>query len=485
MRAVAVVASLVLLLGVGSLAIHFARTWRLPEPTPQSATAERLSPESDDPHAPPRRKYRPPLSPTGPWPVVEVEPQELDFGRIAVGGIRERRVVIANTGSAPLEISQGDTTCEATLSDRPGETLEPGERRGFVVRWSPSSATEGEDQTLEIHTNDPQRATVKLRMRGRAAIPLAIVPNSVWELPPVEGQARVERLGWLTSNLVTRLEVSDLVFDRELLEITTRPIDPVRLTELEALSGVELSIALKPSRVYGVLRVPLKVRVRVPEGGTETASAPDGTTKTEAEAGAKPAGAGSGPSVSGLAEGQADVEAETDAELRPIFPEAVLLVTAVRKGPIVLVGPGYDAKQGIAGFGAFSASEGAELPLTMLVREAPAGGLELLDCESDPPGLTATLTALAAGTSQSRSGPRERVDGPGDPGGESTGGESQSERGGSRVAREGVSRYRLVVKFPAGGPAGQRLVTNPGSLRLKLNHAEVQDLVLPLHFSAH
>jgi hypothetical protein len=442
MRAGVVLIGLAFLLAIGYYAIDMARGWKGAGAPPAVDAPVTLAPALDDPHAPPRLEYWPPPAATGALPRLVVEPAELDFGRVPVQGQRERRVLIANEGTGPLEISQGATTCEATLSDRPGETLPPGERRALVVRWSPSSATEGEDQFLEIRSNDPAHPKFKLKLKGRAAVPLAIVPNSIWELPAVEGQTRVERTGWLISNLVPALEVADLDFDRDLLEITTRPAPPQRLTELEALSGVELVIALKPGKVYGLMRIPLRVRVRVPSGAVGTRQDPAG------EETGPPNEPGPSSTAPTSEEDAHDPGQALEGELHPAFPEVVLLVTVLRKGPLLLVGPGYDAKQGIAGFGAFSAGKGAELPLALRARNAPAEGLQILGCESDPPGLTATLTP----------------DGP---------------------VQDELSRFKLRLIYPPGSPATQRLVANPGFVRLKLNHPEVAELLLSIHLHAH
>jgi hypothetical protein len=461
MRAGVVLVGLGFLLAIGYYAIDLAQGWKGPGAPPAVDAPATLAPALDDPHAPPRLEYWPPPAATGALPRLVVEPAELDFGRVPVQGQRERRVLIANEGTGPLEISQGATTCEATLSDRPGETLAPGERRALVVRWSPSSATDGEDQFLEIRSNDPAHPKFKLKLKGRAAVPLAIVPNSIWELPAVEGQTRVERTGWLVSNLVPALEVADLEFDRDLLEINTRPAPSQRLTEMEALSGVELVIALKPGKVYGLMRIPVRVRVRVPadaEGRTQAPAGDAATTPAEPASSpdqlvpsqpAVPIPADQGnPRPAATDEANEDPSGGVEDELHPDFPEVVLLVTVLRKGPLLLVGPGYDAKQGIAGFGAFSASDGAELTIAIRARNAPADGLQILGCESDPPGLTATLTP----------------DGP---------------------VKDELSRYKLRLIYPPGSPATQRLVTNPGFVRLKLNHPEVAELLLPVHLHAH
>ncbi|MFM8286338.1 MAG: DUF1573 domain-containing protein [Planctomycetaceae bacterium] len=462
MRAVVVVIGLAALVAMGFYAIDLAQRWRTAGVPSASEVPAMLGREKGDPHAPPRLDYWPAPAAPGAEPQLVVEPSELDFGRVAVGGQRERRVEIANTGAGPLEVSQGTTTCEATLSDSPGETLAPGERRTLVVRWSPTSATEGEDQFLEMRTNDPAQPRFRLTLKGRGAVPLAIVPNSIWELPVVEGQEHVERTGWLTSNLVSALEVSDLDFDRELLDITTRPAPPQRLTELEALSGVELVISLKASKVYGLLRIPLRVRVRVPgeaqdgiretTGDASTTTGPTGVPTATAESSPEAAGPpdpeetpAADPHDISISDAHA---ARLEDEEHPEFPEVILLVTVLRKGPLLLVGQGYDAKQGIAGFGAFSASDGAELPLTLRVRNPPGDGLRILGCESDPPGLTATLTPS---------------------------GDSQDE----------ANRFKLRLVYPPGSPAVQRLVSNPGFVRLRFNHPEVTELVLPIHLQAH
>jgi hypothetical protein len=213
MRAGVVLIGLAFLLAIGYYAIDMARGWKGAGAPPAVDAPVTLAPALDDPHAPPRLEYWPPPAATGALPRLVVEPAELDFGRVPVQGQRERRVLIANEGTGPLEISQGATTCEATLSDRPGETLPPGERRALVVRWSPSSATEGEDQFLEIRSNDPAHPKFKLKLKGRAAVPLALSLSLVLEVPELRGvsPASADLLGQNLASVVFLVILVDLV----------------------------------------------------------------------------------------------------------------------------------------------------------------------------------------------------------------------------------------------------------------------------------
>lgn len=110
-------------------------------------------------------------------PAIEVEPQELDFskvfGPVLVGEAKRLSIRIANIGDADLfvhsiTIRGGATSpfnfCGLTFT---GFTLQPRESRTIEVCFSPTVGGSFQDEVV-IQSNDPNRPTVAVPIRGRA-----------------------------------------------------------------------------------------------------------------------------------------------------------------------------------------------------------------------------------------------------------------------------------------------------------------------------
>ncbi len=135
-----------------------------------------------------------------PRPAVAVEPDRLDFGRVRVGTLAERPIVVRNDGDAPLHLGRisvdhpafvpvvGDPEAggadpqrvPAVLFDpdadgRPG--VSPGNLFVVRVRFRPETAPAAQ-AVLTLVSSDPERPRIEVPLVGNAGVPcLAARPS--------------------------------------------------------------------------------------------------------------------------------------------------------------------------------------------------------------------------------------------------------------------------------------------------------------------
>ncbi len=122
-------------------------------------------------------------------PRIIVETEEHDFGDLTHQEQVSHIFRVFNQGDAPLRLQRGPTTCQCTMSTLPEQEIAPGqgaeialtskviERRGFFSH----SAT--------IHTNDPRRPVLTLKIIGAIRETLAAKPNEVTLAGALAGKA--------------------------------------------------------------------------------------------------------------------------------------------------------------------------------------------------------------------------------------------------------------------------------------------------------
>ena len=120
-------------------------------------------------------------------PAIDVQPADIDFGNVNVGATVSRQIVIRNTGNANL-ILNGISTNNAQF--RSGITvnsftLQPGGQLEGAVTFTPST-TGLQQGLLAITSNDPNRGTLNVQLRGTggSAQPSCPLPTG---LNPISG----------------------------------------------------------------------------------------------------------------------------------------------------------------------------------------------------------------------------------------------------------------------------------------------------------
>lgn len=242
-------------LGAGTAALDAAaRPWRIGDFAPEAIDA-----------------------PPGPSPRAEVPESVHRFGTIGVGGTGEHEFVIANSGPAPLTLSQGATSCSCTVSDfEPGadgspaamKTVPPGKTTKVKVQWRGKGDGPYRQQAT-ILTNDPRRPEIALVVEGTViptwkAVPSAIVLPALSRDGGERATARVYTYG-KEPPLVESLSTPDPQAS-PFLHFSSSPLAADDIAgEAGATGGFLLTVEVKPGLPRGPLRDTVRMVFRMPE----------------------------------------------------------------------------------------------------------------------------------------------------------------------------------------------------------------------------
>ena len=98
-------------------------------------------------------------------PRAEIEPRELDFGTVSVGGERRLAVIVRNTGNYPLELRGSVVEGEAFRAIAHHRRIAPGEEYRMEVVFAPRR-TGLHQGNLRIYLSDPDLPETTVALRG-------------------------------------------------------------------------------------------------------------------------------------------------------------------------------------------------------------------------------------------------------------------------------------------------------------------------------
>ena len=208
-----------------------------------------------------------------------VNGESYNFGKMMLGDTESWIFQVKNTGSKPLELRLGETTCKCTfvsegVFDKDGKeptVIAPGDVLDVELKWTPKSKTIDFHQSAELKTNDPARELVVLQVRGRITQTLQVSPDYV-ALPNVntsDGATKeilllcaMEEGDWSVTGLQWSDEKSAGFFNIEIVDIT-----PTQMAvDMDAKSGRVLRLELKPGMPIGAINQTLIIKTDVREG---------------------------------------------------------------------------------------------------------------------------------------------------------------------------------------------------------------------------
>ncbi|TWT86288.1 hypothetical protein Mal64_38280 [Pseudobythopirellula maris] len=110
-------------------------------------------------------------------PRVEVDQANYNFGKMQRGSTESHEFVFTNSGTAPLYLEVGRTSCKCTLGNVSNEPLAPGDSTPVRLEWT--ALTQGGDfrQTAAVRTNDPKRPRVDLAVEGSVIETVGLTPR--------------------------------------------------------------------------------------------------------------------------------------------------------------------------------------------------------------------------------------------------------------------------------------------------------------------
>jgi len=132
-------------------------------------------------------------------PRLELETQEVDFGKVIVGQTVEFEVGFSNAGGAPLKIEELDPSCGCTLTEFPRQPIPPGGKGTLKLAFDSRRRLGPQNLTVKIYSNDPtanelgQSCTI-LHLRGQVRTLFALRPAGAFFGEWVRGEERATRV---------------------------------------------------------------------------------------------------------------------------------------------------------------------------------------------------------------------------------------------------------------------------------------------------
>ena len=148
-------------------------------------------------------------APTGDAPKADVPESTHAFGTIGSGAEGEHEFVIGNTGSAPLTLTKGATSCSCTVSDfeaadgvaeNAKKIVAPGSNTKVRLKWRGKGSGGPFRQQATVFTNDPRRPEIAFVIEGTVvptwkAVPESIVLSQISAGAAVQATARIFTFG--------------------------------------------------------------------------------------------------------------------------------------------------------------------------------------------------------------------------------------------------------------------------------------------------
>lgn len=297
-------------------------------------------------------------------PRALIEDSEHDFGSMGTGQSGRHRFRITNAGDAPLRLTRGQSSCGCTIAEVGREEIAAGGSAEVTVEWRTKAEAGPFRQQVIVHTNDPRRPDVSLRISGSVVPTWRAIPPSVVfpKLGTNERQTATVILLVYTepAPLLERIEVTEPAtagcFDVGSRELSHEEMAAVGDTL--ATGGFFVTLETRPGLPLGHVRQTVRATLR---HDTRTARA------GEADGGDDKGGAGQG-----RADGQASQESRRlpapgsiEATTGEIIVE--IPVEGFVAGDLAMAGRSWDSTAQAVSLGSISSRTGlrAEVFLTV------------------------------------------------------------------------------------------------------------------------
>jgi hypothetical protein len=212
----------------------------------------------------------------GPPPKILLEEDTYDFGLMDSNSGGRHEFVFTNIGRGPLKLQNGGTSCSCTAAVLQEGMIAPGESGIVAVEWKAKGQPGEFVHTAHVETNDPNRPSVVLTVKGRVTIAVEAAPprlifTGVTAGEPSSGSVRV--LGFLPPP--RSLEITGHEFSKPDLadhfDVTYRPLSADELAaeeDKDATSGCLVEVTLKPGLPVGAFRQTIILKTNYPESPT-------------------------------------------------------------------------------------------------------------------------------------------------------------------------------------------------------------------------
>jgi hypothetical protein len=192
--------------------------------------------------------------------LVVVNGENHNFGTMDRNAHGKHAFLVRNDGDAPLTLATGQPSCGVCIKvfSVAKERLEPGEQTEVTIEWDVKTGDTEFEQSGPLTTNDPQRETVTLYIRGHILDPVRIDRTDVHFHDLLQTDSA-------TANVLIHalkdpeLKVEKHEFSNPSLEkffsASFVPMSPDEVSrEPNAKGGLKMQIEVKPGLPYGDFR---------------------------------------------------------------------------------------------------------------------------------------------------------------------------------------------------------------------------------------
>jgi hypothetical protein len=182
-------------------------------------------------------------------PQIQVAEPIHDFGKLQSGEERTHEFLIANVGTAPLEISQVRTSCGCTTTQDWDRRIEPGATGRIPIRFDTGSFTGTIQRTVTLVTNDPQQGQLVMQVKAQIWVPVEVTPKTVmfqYEQDASEAETRTVRL---VSNLDKPLQFSEVRSTHPSFAVELETVQPGREFALQIRTVPPIGTGMITSQV--------------------------------------------------------------------------------------------------------------------------------------------------------------------------------------------------------------------------------------------
>ena len=207
-----------------------------------------------------------------PQPKLAVDSEKHNFGVMDSKASGKHNFILTNKGTAPLRISEGQSTCKCTVSKLEKPEIPPGESAKVTIQWKGKGFFGSFSEDAVIVTNDPQWPRLVLTIEGRVTAAVRAVPAELVFSRLTAGEpetAAVRVFGYRAETLqLTGYELTDPQ-TADHFEVTFGPLPSDQVEkEKDAKHGYLVGVAVKPGLPPGPFRQTIRFETNLKDDPT-------------------------------------------------------------------------------------------------------------------------------------------------------------------------------------------------------------------------
>jgi hypothetical protein len=162
-----------------------------------------------------------------------------NFAVIDRGASVDIEYKFTNPGKADLEILDVKPTCGCTTTKPTKTTYKPGESGIIPVTFNSTRFSGEVTKTIIVTSNDPDEPRQQIRLAGRIRTEVSVEPVSI-ALPSVKRGADIEREIVVSTEIMDKLEITDIQSPFPFLKLTPERIDDKKMKIRVSIKGADL-----------------------------------------------------------------------------------------------------------------------------------------------------------------------------------------------------------------------------------------------------